>query len=39
VQHAELGPVALAVIKRQVADDAMLVVDGMAMKAERVIDA
>jgi hypothetical protein len=38
VQHAELGPVALAVIKRQVADDAMLVVAGMAMKAERVVD-
>jgi len=36
VQHAELGPVALAVIKRQVADDAMLVVAGMAMKVEAV---
>jgi tRNA-modifying protein YgfZ len=39
VQHAELGPVALAVIKRNTADDAMLTVDGMAMKPERVIDA
>jgi folate-binding protein YgfZ len=38
VQHAELGPVALAVIKRQVADDALLTVEGMAMKAERVVD-
>jgi tRNA-modifying protein YgfZ len=37
VQHAELGPVALAVIKRQTADDAMLEVAGMAMKAERVV--
>jgi folate-binding protein YgfZ len=39
VQHAELGPVALAVIKRNTPDDAMLTVDGMAMKPERVIDA
>ena len=39
VQHAELGPVALAVIKRQTPDDAMLTVQGMAMKAERVVDA
>jgi tRNA-modifying protein YgfZ len=39
VQHAELGPVALAVIKRNTADDAMLTVDGMAMKPERVVDA
>jgi tRNA-modifying protein YgfZ len=39
VQHAELGPVALAVIKRQVADDARLSVAGMAMSAERVVDA
>lgn len=39
VQHAELGPVALAVIKRQTADDAMLEVAGMAMKTERVVDA
>jgi tRNA-modifying protein YgfZ len=30
VQHAELGPIALAVIKRQVADDARLMVAGMA---------
>ena len=39
VQHAELGPVALAVIKRAVADDAELTVAGMAMKTERVVDA
>lgn len=39
VQHADLGPVALAVIKRQTADDAELTVAGMAMKAERVVDA
>jgi tRNA-modifying protein YgfZ len=32
VQHAELGPIALAVIKRQTPDDAELTVDGMAMK-------
>jgi hypothetical protein len=39
VHHAELGPVALAVIKRNVADDAPLTVAGMAMRAERVVDA
>jgi folate-binding protein YgfZ len=39
VQHAELGPIALAVIKRATPDDAMLVVEGMAMKPERVVDA
>lgn len=39
VQHAELGPVALAVIKRQTPDDAELTVGGMAMKPERVVDA
>jgi folate-binding protein YgfZ len=39
VQHAELGPVALAVIKRSTSDDAMLTVAGMAMKPERVVDA
>lgn len=39
VQHAELGPIALAVIKRQTPDDAMLTVDGMAMKPERVVNA
>jgi hypothetical protein len=39
VQHAELGPVALAVIKRQTPDDALLTVAGMALKAERVVDA
>jgi folate-binding protein YgfZ len=39
VQHAELGPVALAVVKRQTPDDALLTVSGMALKAERVVDA
>jgi tRNA-modifying protein YgfZ len=39
VQHAELGPIALAVIKRTTPDDAMLTVNGMAMKPERVVDA
>jgi folate-binding protein YgfZ len=34
VHHAELGPVALAVVKRQTPDDAQLVVAGMAMQAE-----
>jgi tRNA-modifying protein YgfZ len=39
VQHAELGPIALAVVKRATEDDAMLTVEGMAMKPERVVDA
>jgi folate-binding protein YgfZ len=39
VQHAELGPIALAVIKRATPDDAPLVTAGMAMNAERVVDA
>jgi tRNA-modifying protein YgfZ len=39
VQHAELGPIALAVVKRNTPDDAMLLVEGMAMKPERVVDA
>jgi folate-binding protein YgfZ len=39
VQHAELGPVALAVVKRQTPDDALLTVSGMALKTERVVDA
>jgi folate-binding protein YgfZ len=39
VQHAELGPVALAIVKRQTPDDALLNVAGMALKAERVVDA
>ncbi len=39
VQHAEFGPVGLAVIKRSVDDAAQLTVEGMAMKAERVVDA
>lgn len=39
VHHAELGPIALAVIKRSTADDAHLMVDGMAAKAERLVDA
>ena len=39
VQHYELGPIALAVIKRNVADDARLMVAGMAASAERLVDA
>lgn len=39
VHHAELGPIALAVIKRSTADDAHLMVAGMAAKAERLVDA
>lgn len=39
VQHAELGPISLAVLKRQTPDDAHLVVAGMAAKAERLVDA
>jgi tRNA-modifying protein YgfZ len=39
VQHAELGPIALAVIKRNTPDDAMLTIAGMAMTAERLVDA
>jgi len=39
VQHYELGPIALAVIKRQVSDDAELMVAGMAASAERLVDA
>jgi folate-binding protein YgfZ len=39
VQHYELGPVALAVVKRSVEDDAQLVVDGMAAAIERLVDA
>jgi folate-binding protein YgfZ len=39
VQHAELGPIALAVVKRQTSDDAMLTVAGMAMKAESIVAA
>jgi folate-binding Fe-S cluster repair protein YgfZ len=39
VQHAELGPITLAVIKRGTPDDAELTVAGMAMKSERVVDA
>ena len=39
VHHAELGPIALAVIKRQTADDAHLMVAGMAAKADRLVDA
>ena len=37
VQHAELGPIALAVIKRQVPDDAQLVVAGMAAAVEPLV--
>ena len=39
VHHADLGPIALAVIKRQTVDDAHLMVAGMAAKAERLVDA
>jgi hypothetical protein len=39
VQHADLGPIALAVVKRQTASDAMLTVAGMAMKAEQIVAA
>jgi folate-binding protein YgfZ len=39
VQHADLGPIALAVIKRGTADDAQLTVDGMAAAIERLVDA
>jgi folate-binding protein YgfZ len=39
VHHAELGPIALAVVKRQTPDDAHLFVAGMAAKAERLVDA
>ena len=39
VHHAELGPIALAVIKRSTADDAHLMVAGMAAKVERLVDA
>ena len=38
VQHAELGPIALAVIKRQVADDAQLLVAGMAAAVEPLVE-
>jgi folate-binding protein YgfZ len=38
VQHAELGPIALAVIKRQVPDDAQLVVAGMAAAVEPLVE-
>lgn len=39
VHHAELGPIALAVVKRQTPDDAQLWVDGMAAKAEPLVHA
>jgi folate-binding protein YgfZ len=39
VHHAEMGPVALAVVKRATPDDAQLVTAGMAMRIERVVDA
>jgi tRNA-modifying protein YgfZ len=38
LHHAELGPIALAVVKRNTPDDAHLVVAGMAAKAERLVD-
>ncbi|HET7529477.1 MAG TPA: folate-binding protein [Mycobacteriales bacterium] len=39
VQHAQLGPVALAVVKRQTPDDAQLLVAAMAAKPERLVNA
>ncbi|MDQ1748518.1 MAG: tRNA-modifying protein YgfZ, partial [Frankiaceae bacterium] len=39
VHHAELGPIALAVVKRQVPDDAQLVVEGMAAAIEPLVPA
>jgi folate-binding protein YgfZ len=39
VQHAEMGPIALAVVKRATPDDAALTTAGMAMKIEPVVDA
>jgi folate-binding protein YgfZ len=39
LHHWELGPIALAVVKRSTADDAQLRVAGMAAKAERLVDA
>ena len=39
VHHAELGPIALAVVKRNTPDDAHLTVVGMAAKPERLVDA
>ena len=39
VHHAELGPIALAVVKRSSADDAHFMVAGMAASAERLVDA
>ncbi|MDQ1696613.1 MAG: tRNA-modifying protein YgfZ [Frankiaceae bacterium] len=39
LHHAEMGPIALAVVKRQTPDDAHLSVAGMAAKAERLVDA
>lgn len=38
VHHAEMGPVALAVVKRATPDDAPLTTAGMAMKIERIVD-
>lgn len=37
VHHAELGPIALALVKRQVPDDARLVVEGMAAAIEPLV--
>ena len=39
VHHADLGPIALAVVKRSTPDDAHLVVAGLAAKPERLVDA
>ena len=38
VQHAELGPIGLAVIKRQVPDDAQLLVAGMAAAIDPLVE-
>jgi folate-binding protein YgfZ len=38
VQHCDLGPIALAVIKRQVPDDAQLMVAGMAAAVDLLVD-
>jgi folate-binding Fe-S cluster repair protein YgfZ len=38
VQHYELGPIALAVLKRSTADDAVVTVAGMNASIERVVD-
>jgi tRNA-modifying protein YgfZ len=39
VHHAELGPIALALVKRQVPDDAQLVIEGMAAAIDPLVSA